>query len=88
MAVNTPIQGSAADMIKLAMIDIHEAMTAGKYKTKMIMQVHDELVFDVYKDELDDIRKLIVDKMKNAMPGLSVPIVVDAGIGENWLEAH
>ncbi|MBT8189268.1 MAG: DNA polymerase I [Bacteroidia bacterium] len=88
MAVNTPIQGSAADMIKLAMIDIHEAMTAGKYKTKMIMQVHDELVFDVYKDELDDIRKLIVDKMKNAMPGLSVPIIVDAGIGDNWLEAH
>ncbi|MBT8230554.1 MAG: DNA polymerase I, partial [Bacteroidia bacterium] len=88
MAVNTPIQGSAADMIKLAMIDIHEAMKAGKYKTKMIMQVHDELVFDVYKDELDDIRKLIVDKMKNAMPGLSVPIIVDAGIGDNWLEAH
>ena len=88
MAINTPIQGSAADMIKLAMINIHEALKAGKYRSKMIMQVHDELVFDVYKEELDELKDLIEDKMKNAMSGLSVPIVVDSGTGENWLEAH
>ncbi len=88
VAINTPIQGSAADMIKLAMIDIHEALKQKDYKSKMVLQVHDELVFDVHKDELDEIREIITEKMKNAMPGLSVPILVEAGIGDNWLEAH
>ncbi|MEL6986667.1 MAG: DNA polymerase, partial [Bacteroidota bacterium] len=88
MAINTPIQGTAADMIKIAMINIHKALEEGNYKTKMIMQVHDELVFDVYKPELEEIKVLIEDKMKNAIPNLKVPIVVGMGVGENWLEAH
>ena len=88
MAINTPIQGSAADMIKLAMIEIHKVMKKKKVKSKMIMQVHDELVFDIYKPELEQMTKLIVDKMKNALPELSVPIIVEPGTGQNWLEAH
>ena len=88
MAINTPIQGSAADMIKLAMIRIHKLLKESNYKTKMIMQVHDELVFDVYKPELEEIKTLIVDNMKDALPGISVPILVEAGTGSNWLEAH
>ncbi len=88
MAINTPIQGSAADMIKLAMIKIHDVLKDGKFKSKMIMQVHDELVFDVYKLELEDIKALVIEHMKNALPELSVPIVVEVGIGQNWLEAH
>ena len=88
MAINTPIQGSAADMIKLAMIAIHDEIQKKNYKSKMIMQVHDELVFDIYKPELKEMTAMIVDKMKNAFPDLSVPIVVEPGTGENWLEAH
>jgi DNA polymerase-1 len=88
MAINTPIQGSAADMIKLAMIDIHKALSKKKYKSKMILQVHDELVFDVYKPELEEIKELVVRLMVDALPGLKVPILVEAGIGNNWLEAH
>ena len=88
VAINTPIQGSAADMIKVAMIHIHQALKEGHFKTKMIMQVHDELVFDVYKEELEKVKPLIEEKMKNAMPKLKVPILVGMGIGNNWLEAH
>ncbi len=88
VAVNTPIQGSAADMIKIAMIDIHKFLQEGNYKTKMIMQVHDELVFDVHKDELEELRPVIEEKMKNALPNLKVPIIVGMGTGQNWLEAH
>lgn len=88
IAINTPIQGSAADMIKMAMIDLHAAMKKANYKSKMVLQVHDELVFDVHKSELDELTELIIDKMKNAMPGLGVPILVEAGTGQNWLEAH
>lgn len=88
MAINTPIQGSAADMIKLAMIDIHKIMMEKKYKSKMILQVHDELVFDVFKPELEEIKELVVRLMVNALPGLKVPILVEAGTGNNWLEAH
>jgi len=88
MAINTPIQGSAADMIKLAMIEIHKTIKEKKYKSKMIMQVHDELVFDIYKPELEEMSAMIVDKMKNALPELSVPIIVEPGTGQNWLEAH
>jgi len=87
IAVNTPIQGAAADMIKLAMIEIHKSMK-GKYKSKMIMQVHDELVFDIYKPELEELTALIEDKMKAAIGDLTVPIQVGIGTGQNWLEAH
>lgn len=86
-AVNAPIQGSAADIIKLAMINIYDKLEAGKYKTKMLLQVHDELVFDVYKPELEDVSKLIKTEMEKAYQ-LSVPLDVDLGIGNNWLEAH
>ncbi|WP_250435301.1 DNA polymerase I [Hanstruepera flava] len=86
-AVNAPIQGSAADIIKIAMINIHKKLTEGNFKTKMLLQVHDELVFDVYKPELDTIKTLIKTEMENAYK-LSVPLDVDLDIGDNWLEAH
>jgi len=86
-AVNAPIQGSAADIIKIAMIRIHDKLEAGNFKTKMLLQVHDELVFDVYKPELDTIKPLIKTEMENAYK-LSVPLDVDLDIGDNWLEAH
>ena len=88
IAINTPIQGSAADMIKIAMINIHKALKDGNFKTKMILQVHDELVFDVYKPELEIVKPIIENEMKNAMPNLQVPILVGMDTGENWLEAH
>ena len=86
-AVNAPIQGSAADIIKIAMINIHEKLNEGNFKTKMLLQVHDELVFDVYKPELDSIKTLIKTEMENAHE-LSVPLDVDMDTGANWLEAH
>ncbi len=86
-AVNAPIQGSAADIIKIAMINIHEKLIEGNYKTKMLLQVHDELVFDVYKPELDAIKALVKSEMENAYK-LDVPLDVDLDIGDNWLEAH
>ncbi len=86
-AVNAPIQGSAADIIKIAMINIHKKLLEGDYKTKMLLQVHDELVFDVYKPELDKIRPLIKSEMENAYK-LSVPLDVELGEGNNWLVAH
>ena len=86
-AINAPIQGSAADIIKLAMIDIYSEFRKKKYQSKMILQVHDELVFDVYKPELDEIKEVIRVKMENAVK-LSIPLTVDIGTGENWLEAH
>jgi DNA polymerase I len=88
IAVNTPIQGSAADLIKVAMINIHKALKEQNLKTKMILQVHDELVFDVYKPELDIVKPLIENCMKHAIPNLKVPIEVGMGVGDNWLEAH
>jgi DNA polymerase-1 len=86
-AVNAPIQGSAADIIKLAMINIHRKLSEGKYKTKMLLQVHDELVFDCHKSELDEMKTLIKDEMENAYT-MAVPLDVEVGIGQNWLEAH
>lgn len=86
-AINAPIQGTAADMIKLAMINIHRSMQQKQLKSKMILQVHDELVFDAHRDELDLLKKLVEDGMKNAMP-MSVPVLVEMGTGLNWLEAH
>ena len=88
VAINTPIQGSAADMIKIAMINIDKELTNRNLQSKMILQVHDELVFDVLESELDAVKELVEEKMRTAMPNLSVPIVVEAGIGQNWLEAH
>ena len=88
LAINSPIQGSAADMIKIAMINIHKAFEAENFQSKMILQVHDELVFDVYKPELEKIKPIIEQKMKNAIPNLKVPILVSMDTGNNWLEAH
>ena len=87
-AINAPIQGSAADMIKIAMINIFNELEKRKLKTKMLLQVHDELIFDVFKPELEEIKDLIKDKMENAIPNLSVPIIAEMGEGENWLIAH
>ncbi len=86
-AVNAPIQGSAADIIKIAMINIYNKLKEGNYKTKMLLQVHDELVFDVYKPELEEIKSLIKAEMENAYT-LEVPLDVEVGVGQNWLEAH
>ena len=86
-AVNAPIQGSAADIIKLAMIEVDRAMRAANLKSKMLLQVHDELVFDVYKDELEELKALVVEKMEAAV-SLDVPMVAEVGTGSNWLEAH
>lgn len=88
VAVNTPLQGTAADMIKLAMIHIHDRLIREKLHTKMVLQVHDELVFDAPKNELTTVQELIQEEMKNAIPGLTVPIEVGIGHGDNWLEAH
>ncbi|HMQ05740.1 MAG TPA: DNA polymerase I [Saprospiraceae bacterium] len=88
MAINTPVQGTAADMIKKAMIGIHQILIKGAFRSKMILQVHDELVFDMHRDELKTLKPLIENEMKTAIPGLKVPIQVGMGIGNNWLEAH
>ncbi len=88
-AINSPIQGTAADMIKLAMIGIHRIFSERRFKSRMILQVHDELVFDAHRDELDIIRPLILETMKNAMPlPGDVPVEAEIGTGTNWLEAH
>jgi len=86
-AINTPIQGTAADMIKLAMVGVHQALSEGEFKTKMILQVHDELLFDMAIEEEDKIKEIVVEEMQNALP-MEIPAVVDVGVGENWLEAH
>ncbi len=86
-AINAPIQGSAADMIKIAMINIHNEIISQKLNTKMTMQVHDELVFDVPKNELEIVQPLVKELMQNALK-TSIPIVVETGVGNNWLEAH
>jgi DNA polymerase-1 len=86
-AINAPIQGSAADMIKVAMINIYNELKGMDIKSRMILQVHDELVFDVYKPELDLIKPIIEKHMKHALP-LNVPVEVGMGVGVNWLEAH
>ena len=88
-AINSPIQGTAADMIKLAMISIHKAMQAQKLQSKMLLQVHDELVFDAHRDEIAILKPLIIEHMQQAMvlPN-QVPVIAEVGVGENWLEAH
>jgi DNA polymerase I len=86
-AINAPIQGSAADMVKLAMIRVHKELTEKNFKTKLLLQVHDELVFDVPKDEVEKVRPVIEEAMRNALP-MNVPIEVGIGTGVNWLDAH
>jgi DNA polymerase I len=86
-AINSPIQGTAADIIKLAMIRIHETLKKQNLRSKMILQVHDELIFDVFKPELEVLKKIVVYEMENAVK-LDVPLLVEAGVGDNWLEAH
>jgi DNA polymerase-1 len=87
VAINTPIQGTAADLIKVAMIRLHHEIERRCLKSRMILQVHDELVFDTHRDELDELRPLVIDVMESAL-AIDVPLVVEVGVGENWLEAH
>ncbi len=86
-AINTPIQGTAADMIKIAMIRIAEHLRSGKWRAKMILQIHDELVFEVHADESEKLSEMVRKEMEGALK-LSVPVKVDIGIGQNWYEAH
>ncbi|MBN8696156.1 MAG: DNA polymerase I [Bacteroidetes bacterium] len=87
-AINAPIQGSAADMIKIAMINIHHDFKVQKLRSKMILQVHDELVFDVWNEEMDMVKHIVSHRMKTAMPTMKVPMEIGLGTGHNWLEAH
>jgi DNA polymerase-1 len=86
-AINSPIQGSAADIIKLAMIHIDQQFKNQNLRSKMILQVHDELVFDVYLPELDVVKEIVSHEMEHAVQ-LDVPLLVETGVGKNWLEAH
>ena len=88
-AINSPIQGTAADMIKLAMIKIHETFQKNRFRSKMLLQVHDELVFDAHRDEVEIIKPIIIDCMQSALPlPNGVPAEAEIGSGKNWLEAH
>lgn len=87
VAINAPIQGTAADMIKIAMVRVHAALREGKYEARMLLQVHDELLFEVPREEVAGVTPLIVQCMKEALP-LRVPVLVETGVGKNWLEAH
>ncbi|HBM79464.1 MAG TPA: DNA polymerase I, partial [Clostridiaceae bacterium] len=86
LAMNTPIQGSAADIIKIAMVKVYYRLKERGLKSKLILQVHDELIVDVYKDELDAVKEIIKDSMENAFK-LDVPLKVDINSGNNWMEA-
>ncbi len=86
-AVNAPIQGTAADIIKIAMVAIHRRLKEEGLKAQMIMQVHDELNFNVPAAEIDRVREIVVSEMQNAVH-LSIPLIADCGVGKNWLEAH
>ena len=85
--MNSPIQGTAADMLKLAMIKVFRVLREGGFQTKMVLTVHDEIVFDMRKSEQQQVMPLIEEAMKTTLP-LKVPIVVEMGVGKNWLEAH
>jgi DNA polymerase-1 len=86
-AINAPVQGSSADMIKIAMIGINKEMKKRDMKSRMIMQVHDELVFDTLKSEVESLSATVRDEMTSAIP-LKVPVEIDINTGDNWLEAH
>lgn len=87
IAINTPIQGTAADMIKIAMIRIYQQLKKHHLQTKLLLQIHDELIFEVPKNEIEIVKDIVKKEMQNALP-LEVPIEVNIGIGKNWLEAH
>ncbi|NIA20217.1 MAG: DNA polymerase I, partial [Xanthomonadaceae bacterium] len=87
MAVNSPIQGSAADLIKLVMINLDHRLEAEGWQSKMIMQVHDELVFEVLPDEVESMREMVRQEMTEIV-SLQVPLLVEIGVGKNWQEAH
>jgi DNA polymerase-1 len=87
-AVNMPIQGTSADMIKLAMVRIHQELVRRQLRTKMILQVHDELVFDLYRPEEEEVRALVTSAMQNALPLEGIRIDVGIDVGDNWLAAH
>jgi DNA polymerase-1 len=87
VAINAPMQGTAADIIKLAMVRIHERMAQEKLRSRLLLQVHDELVFDVQLAEVDAVQRLVRELMEGALT-LEVPLVVDMNVGKNWLEAH
>ena len=86
-AINAPIQGTAADIIKVAMVAVHDEIIARGLQSRMILQVHDELVLEVPDDELEAVSQLVKQKMENACQ-LSVPLTVEVGVGDNWLQAH
>jgi DNA polymerase-1 len=86
-AINTPIQGSAADLIKVAMVKVDRAIKAANLRAKMVLQIHDELVFDVPRDEAETLSEIVKREMAGAID-FGVPLVVEVGVGKNWLEAH
>ena len=86
-AINAPVQGSAADIIKIAMIKIQNKLSLGNFKSKMLLQIHDELVFDVFKPELNEVIEITKSSMEQAFE-INVPLTVDLNYGVNWLEAH
>ena len=86
-AINMPIQGTAADMIKRAMIAVHGELAARRLGARLLLQVHDELVLEVPEGEQEEVKQIVVERMRDALP-LNVPVKVDAGTGANWLEAH
>jgi DNA polymerase-1 len=88
IAINAPVQGSAADMIKLAMIAIDREMKSIRMESRMTLQVHDELVFDVKRTELETVKEIVKTQMQNALQGLRVPIIAEMGVGDNWFTAH
>jgi DNA polymerase-1 len=87
-AINAPVQGSAADLIKIAMINIQREMKKAAMQSRMVLQVHDELVFEALPEEKEALLKLVKHEMENAIPDMKVPMLAEAGIGKNWLEAH
>ena len=86
-AINSPIQGTAADLIKIAMGKIGKTIEKQKLKTRLLLQVHDELIFDLWRKEEEEAKSMVIDAMENALP-LNVPLQVNIGIGRHWLEAH
>ena len=85
--MNAPIQGTAADIIKLAMIEVDRRLAESGLRSRMVLQIHDELMFDAYPEELETLKALVVDAMENVIK-LSVPLTVECSSGKNWLEAH
>ena len=86
-AINAPIQGSAADIMKLAMIEIHRRFKAEGIRSQMILQVHDEVVVDTLRSELEQVRRIVTESMEG-VASLRVPLISEAGVGDNWLDAH